>query len=72
MKLKVNWKELGKQLWAAMKPVLLVGVSDEQPAAMLTIPPPIAARSTGFTAAHNCFPSSFQLTFTFMTDLLSL
>ena len=23
MKLKVNWKELGKQLWTAIKPVLL-------------------------------------------------
>ena len=23
MKLKINWKELGKQLWAAVKPVLL-------------------------------------------------
>ena len=26
MKLKVNWKELGKQLWAAVKPVLLAAV----------------------------------------------
>ena len=26
MKLKVNWKELGKQLWAAVKPVLLGAV----------------------------------------------
>ena len=23
MKIKINWKELGKQLWAAVKPVLL-------------------------------------------------
>jgi len=23
MKVKINWKELGKQLWAAVKPVLL-------------------------------------------------
>ena len=23
MKLKINWKELGKQLWNAVKPVLL-------------------------------------------------
>ena len=23
MKLKINWKELGKQLWAAVKPVIL-------------------------------------------------
>ena len=26
MKVKVNWKELGKQLWAAMKPVLLAAI----------------------------------------------
>ena len=26
MKLKVNWKELGKQLWAAVKPVLLAAI----------------------------------------------
>ena len=26
MKLKVNWKELGKQLWNAVKPVLLGAV----------------------------------------------
>ena len=26
MKLKVNWKELGKQLWVAVKPVLLAAV----------------------------------------------
>ena len=26
MKLKVKWKELGKQLWAAVKPVLLAAV----------------------------------------------
>ena len=26
MKLKVNWKELGKQLWNAVKPVLLAAV----------------------------------------------
>ena len=26
MKLKVNWKKLGKQLWAAVKPVLLAAV----------------------------------------------
>ena len=26
MKLKVNWKELGKQLWDAVKPVLLGAV----------------------------------------------
>ena len=26
MKLKVNWKELGRQLWAAIKPVLLAAV----------------------------------------------
>ena len=40
MKVKVNWKELGKQLWAVVKPVLLAAVggglfvarSDEQDA----------------------------------------
>lgn len=26
MKLKVNWKELGKQLWEAVKPVLLAAI----------------------------------------------
>ena len=26
MKLKVNWKELGKQLWNAVKPVLLAAI----------------------------------------------
>ena len=26
MKMKVNWKELGKQLWNAVKPVLLAAV----------------------------------------------
>ena len=26
MKLKVNWKKLGKQLWAAVKPVLLAAI----------------------------------------------
>ena len=26
MKLKINWKELGKQLWNAVKPVLLAAV----------------------------------------------
>ena len=26
MKVKVKWKELGKQLWAAVKPVLLAAV----------------------------------------------
>ena len=26
MKVKVNWKELGKQLWAAVKPVLLAAI----------------------------------------------
>ncbi len=26
MKLKVNWKELGKQLWDAVKPVLLAAI----------------------------------------------
>ena len=26
MKIKVNWKELGKQLWAAVKPVLLAAI----------------------------------------------
>ena len=26
MKLKVNWKELGKQLWVAVKPVLLAAI----------------------------------------------
>ena len=26
MKLKINWKELGKQLWEAVKPVLLAAV----------------------------------------------
>ena len=26
MKLKVNWKELGKLLWAAVKPVLLAAI----------------------------------------------
>ena len=26
MKLKVKWKELGKQLWAAAKPVLLAAI----------------------------------------------
>ena len=26
MKLKVKWKELGKQLWAAVKPVLLAAI----------------------------------------------
>ena len=26
MKLKINWKELGKQLWAAVKPVLLAAI----------------------------------------------
>ena len=26
MKVKVNWKELGKQLWEAVKPVLLAAV----------------------------------------------
>ena len=26
MKVKVNWKELGKQLWNAVKPVLLAAV----------------------------------------------
>ena len=26
MKIKVNWKELGKQLWAAAKPVLLAAI----------------------------------------------
>ena len=26
MKLKINWKELGKQLWEAVKPVLLAAI----------------------------------------------
>lgn len=26
MKLKIDWKELGKQLWAAVKPVLLAAI----------------------------------------------
>ena len=26
MKLKINWKELGKQLWDAVKPVLLAAI----------------------------------------------
>ena len=26
MKLKINWKELGRQVWAAVKPVLLAAV----------------------------------------------
>ena len=26
MKVKINWKELGKQLWAAVKPVLLAAI----------------------------------------------
>ena len=26
MKLKINWKKLGKQLWAAVKPVLLAAI----------------------------------------------
>ena len=26
MKLKINWKELGKQLWNAVKPVLLAAI----------------------------------------------
>ena len=26
MKVKVNWKELGKQLWAVVKPVLLAAI----------------------------------------------
>ena len=26
MKLKINWKELGKQLWEALKPVLLAAI----------------------------------------------
>ena len=26
MKLKVNWKELGRQLWAAVKPLLLAEI----------------------------------------------
>ena len=26
MKIKVNWKELGKQLWEAVKPVLLAAI----------------------------------------------
>ena len=26
MKVKANWKELGKQLWAAVKPVLLAAI----------------------------------------------
>ena len=26
MKVKVNWKELGKQLWAAVKPVLFAAI----------------------------------------------
>lgn len=26
MKIKVNWKELGKQLWDAVKPVLLAAI----------------------------------------------
>ena len=26
MKVKVNWKELGKHLWAAVKPVLLAAI----------------------------------------------
>ena len=26
MKIKINWKELGKQLWEAVKPVLLAAV----------------------------------------------
>ena len=26
MKVKVNWKELGKQLWEAVKPVLLAAI----------------------------------------------
>jgi len=26
MKIKVNWKELGKQLWAAIRPILLGAV----------------------------------------------
>ena len=26
MKIKINWKELGKQLWAAVKPVLLAAI----------------------------------------------
>ena len=26
MKIKVNWKELGKQLWSAVKPVLLAAI----------------------------------------------
>ena len=26
MKLKINWKELGRQVWAAIKPVLLAAI----------------------------------------------
>jgi len=26
MKIKINWKELGKQLWAAVQPVLLAAI----------------------------------------------
>ena len=26
MKIKINWKKLGKQLWAAVKPVLLAAI----------------------------------------------
>ena len=26
MKLKVNWKELGKQLWEAVKPIFLAAI----------------------------------------------
>ena len=29
MKIKINWKELGKQLWDAVKPVLLGAIGGE-------------------------------------------
>ena len=29
MKIKINWKELGKQLWDAVKPVLLGAIGAE-------------------------------------------
>ena len=39
MKLKVNWKELGKQLWAAVKPVLLAAIGGGIVTVAASMPP---------------------------------
>ena len=65
MKIKINWKELGKQLWNAVKPVLLGalggGLVAVTGSGCSALTPSRPSNTSGFAAAYAHSSSSCAL-----------